>query len=84
MALSRAAAPACAKPELRFGEGRWPAAEVGIFRAFRCGDCHGRSSLLAGGARAVGLGVCSPVLKVSMTIMGPPQQGQGCLRVSAG
>ncbi len=62
----------------------WPAATVGIARAFRSGDCHGLSRLLGGGARGGGLRGFCPGLKVSMTIMGPPQQGQGWLSASGG
>ncbi len=50
----------------------WPAEKVGMARASRGGDCHGLSPYLGGGAR----GGC-PGSKVSMTIMGPPQDGQG-------
>ncbi len=48
----------------------WP--EAGMLRAFRRGDGHVLSALACGGAR----GAC-PGSKVSMTIMGPPQDGQG-------
>ncbi len=67
MALSRAAP--------------WPAAKVGIARASGRGDCHGLSRLLGGGARGGWLRGIWSGSKVSMMIMGPPQQGQGCLSV---
>jgi hypothetical protein len=54
----------------------WPAAKVGICREPGSGDGHGLSPLLGGGAR----GAC-PGSKVSITIMGPPQLGQGCARL---
>ncbi len=58
----------------------WPAAKVGMARASRSGDCHGLSPFLGGGARGRWLHGVHLGSKVSMMIMGPPQQGQGWAR----
>ena len=50
----------------------WPGSGAGMPGVSRSGDCHGLSLFLGGGAR----GGC-PGSKVSMMIMGPPQDGQG-------
>ena len=55
----------------------WPAARIGIAGASGRGDFHGLSGLVGGGARGGWLRGFCPGLKLSMTIMGPPHEGQG-------
>ncbi len=49
----------------------------GVLGASGRGDCHALSALACGGARGGWRRGVYPGSKVSMTVMGPPQDGQG-------